>query len=309
MGSTRPVAHHPVMVSEVVDDLVTDPNGRFVDATVGEAGHARAILRVLGPDGCLLCLDWDPEAIAAAREALAAQGNRVRLICGNFGRLAELLPKEGWERIDGILVDLGLRSTALDDPERGFSYRLDGPLDMRFDRSRGVTAADLLARMRPETLVQVLECGTTRANPRTLSRAILNWRRERGLRTTGDLLRCLRASMGRRATNKLFASVFAALRMATNAEIEELERALATMPALLKTGGVLCVISYQSQEDARAKALGKAILRDPNSGEAFRMEPRYAKPLRPSPEEVRANPRARSARLRTFVRSPVLTRI
>ncbi|MBD3236265.1 MAG: 16S rRNA (cytosine(1402)-N(4))-methyltransferase, partial [Candidatus Eisenbacteria bacterium] len=130
-----------------------------------------------------------------------------------------------------------------------------------------------------------------------------------GLRTTGDLTRCLRRSLGRRASPKLLASVFAAIRMATNAEIEELEDALRTMPGLLETGGVLCVISYQSQEDVRVKALRRATRQDPRTGARFRMEVCPPKLVRPSPEEARANPRARSARMRVLRRVLVNTPI
>ena len=297
------------MVSEVVAALVSDPEGSYVDATAGEAGHSRAILDALGSGGRLLCVDRDPAAAAAARDALSDYGERVRVLQSNFAALAELMAREGWGRADGIFLDLGLRSTALDEAERGFSFRQDGPLDMRFDPTRGETAADLLAGIEPVELARILAEGTSRANPHRLARAILQWRDRHGLRTTGDLTRCLRRSLGRRASPKLLASVYAALRMATNAEIEELEEALRTMPALLETGGVLCVICYQSQEDVRVKALGRAMLQDPRSGAAYRMKPRFAKPLRPSDEETQANPRARSARLRVLRRVPVTTPI
>jgi 16S rRNA (cytosine1402-N4)-methyltransferase len=178
---------------------------------------------------------------------------------------------------------------------------------MRFDVTRGETASELLSRIDQAELARILAEGTSRANPRRLARAILDWRDRHGMRTTRDLTRCLQRSLGRQAGPKLLASVYAALRMATNAEIEELEEALRTMPTLLETGGVLCVISYQSQEDVRVKALSRATLQDPRSGAAFRMEPRFAKPQRPSDEEVQANPRARSALLRVLQRVPVNT--
>ncbi|MBD3237311.1 MAG: 16S rRNA (cytosine(1402)-N(4))-methyltransferase RsmH, partial [Candidatus Eisenbacteria bacterium] len=173
VGPTSSVAHLPVLVSEVVAALVTDPGGSYVDATAGEAGHSRAILSALGPQGRLLCIDRDPDAVAAARAALHDQSDRVVVREGPFSAIAELMAQEGWERADGILVDLGLRSTALDDPARGFSFRQDGPLDMRFDPRRGVSAAELLARIDEAELTRILAEGTSRASPRRLARAIL----------------------------------------------------------------------------------------------------------------------------------------
>jgi len=259
------------MLREVIAALLTDRAGRYVDGTVGEGGHARGILEALGPDGRLLGLDRDPTAIAAAREALASFGDRVQVQQARFSQLAELLPTLGWPEVDGILLDLGLRSNALDDPSRGFSFQADGPLDMRFDPT---------------------------------GRAILEARRRGVLQRTGDLVAGLRAALGRRATPKLLSSVFATLRMAVNEELEELDRALATMPALLKTGGVLCVLAYQSQEDRRVKGLSKTPCVAPAMGRPFRMAPLWKGPLRPSAAETARNPRGRSAHLRAFRRLP-----
>ncbi|MCK4304326.1 MAG: 16S rRNA (cytosine(1402)-N(4))-methyltransferase [Candidatus Eisenbacteria sp.] len=150
-----------------------------------------------------------------------------------------------------------------------------------------------------------MEEGTTRADPRKLARAIVSWRRVQPMRTTGDLVRCLRGALGRRAGPKLLASVFSALRMAVNGELQDLECALQDLPGLLRPGGVLCVLCYQSQEDRRVKWLRRSTLLDPRSGSAFRMEPLSRKPLGPSQGEARKNRRARSARLRAFRRAPL----
>jgi 16S rRNA (cytosine1402-N4)-methyltransferase len=293
------------MLAETVAALVTDRSGCYVDGTVGEGGHARAILDALEPAGQVLGLDRDPSAIDASRAALAPYGARARLQQSRFSALPEVLTALGWTEVDGIVLDLGLRSDALDDAGRGFSFQADGPLDMRFDPTTGQSAAELLRRMRPEQLRGLLEAGTTRARPETLARAILEARRRGALQRTGELVACLRAGLGRRATPKLLSSVFATLRMAVNEELEELDRALATMPALLKTGGVLCVLAYQSQEDRRVKGLGRAECVDPASGRRFRMVPLWKGPRRPSPAETARNPRARSACLRAFRRSPL----
>jgi len=294
------VRHEPVMIEEVTAALVANPCGRYADLTVGEGGHARGILEA-APEGRLMGLDRDAEAVAAARAALAGFGERALVERGDFAGAAERLAERGWRDLDGVLLDLGLRSGALDDPARGFSYRLDGPLDMRFDPSRGETAAELLARIDGETLAGLLAEGTTRADPWRIAAGILSWRERRALARTSDLVACLRARLGRRATPKLLGSVFAALRMAVNLEMEALDRVLETIPAALKPGGVLCVISYQSQEDRRVKRLGRRVGPEPPPGD-WRMEPLWKGPRRPAPEEARRNPRARSARLRALRR-------
>jgi 16S rRNA (cytosine1402-N4)-methyltransferase len=293
------------MVAEVVAALVGNPDGWYLDGTLGDAGHAKAILGKLGPGGGVFGVDRDPAALARAQLELAAAGPRALCRLGNFCDLPDLLPASVRGCIQGILLDLGLRSGALDDPSRGFTFRGEGPLDMRFDPRSGQSAADLLGRIKPRDLVRVLEEGTTRASPRAIAQAIIGGRRGMRMRTTGDLVRCLRRALGRRVTPKLLASVFAALRMEVNQELQSLEQALAVLPPLLQTGGVLCVLSYQSQEDRRVKRLRQARLRDPVSGEDFRMEPLSRKPLRPAPEESARNPRAKSARLRAFRRIPI----
>ena len=293
------------MVNEVIGALVGDGRERFVDGTVGVGGHAWALLHAAGPSARLLGLDRDPQALERARERLASLADRVQLMQGDFADLDELAPRAGWDRVDGILLDLGLRSSALDDPERGFAFGRPGPLDMRFDPARGEPASALLARIRPDELLRLLEEGTTRAAPRAIARAILDCRRRSRIARTEELVACLRAGLGARATPKLLASVFSTLRMAVNDELGSLEQALARLPHVLNPGGVLCVIAYQSQEDRRAKNLRRVSFVDPSSRVPFRMAPLWPKPLRPSLAEVHANRRARSARLRAFRRAPL----
>jgi 16S rRNA (cytosine1402-N4)-methyltransferase len=288
------------MLAEVLAALVRGPGGRFADLTVGDGGHAGGILEATAPDGLLLGMDRDERALATAREALARFGERVHLVQGDFADLAGPLAKLGWREIDGVLLDLGLRSSALDDPARGFSYRLDGPLDMRFDPARGETAAELLARIKPAVLAELLAAGTSRADPRRIARAIIDWRERRTLARTCELVACLRAGLGRRATPKLLGSVFAAVRMAVNGELEALDRTLDGIPQLLRQGGVLCVVSYQSQEDRRVKQLGKRTHGEGAIDRDWAWEPLWKGPRRPTPAEGRRNPRARSARLRAF---------
>lgn len=293
------------MLAETIAALVTARDGIYVDGTLGEAGHARAILAELEPGGRLLGFDRDPTALAIAQERLVGEDERVTLLLGNFRDLAELLPREVHGKIDGILLDLGLRSSALDDPARGFAFRSDGPLDMRFNPSIGEPASELLARIDQRELAEIFAAGTTRANPHKLAAAIVTWRSARPLATTGDLVRCIRSSLHRWATPKLLSSLFSALRMKVNGELEDLDHALVNLPGLLKTGGVLCVLAYQSQEDRRVKNMRRAVLQDPKSGDSFRLEQLTKKPLMPTREEARQNRRARSARLRALRRMPL----
>jgi len=294
------------MGAETLAALVTDRAGTYIDGTVGDGGHARLILEATAPAGRLIGFDRDATALATARVRLAPYGERVTLIQDDFAHLAVHWEARGREPFAGVLLDLGLRSSALDDAGRGFSYRAAGPLDMRFDPRRGETAAEFLARVSESELIALLETGTTRASPRRIARGILAWRRSHSLQSTHDLVACLRATCGRRADAKLLGSVFATLRMAVNDELGALDRALAAIPALLRRGGVLCVIAYQSQEDRRVKLLARAELTDPTTGEAIDLEPLWRRPLRPDPQECRRNPRARSARLRALRRRPNL---
>ena len=298
------VTHEAVMVSEVIAALVIDNDGWYVDGTLGAGGHAHAILAATGSKGRLFAVDRDPSAFVEAERKLGPMISRVRFELGNFRELPELLPDELRGRISGILLDLGLRSTALDEPERGFSFQADGPLDMRFNPDQGESAAALLRRIREVELAKLFAEGTSRADPKKLARDIVRWRREYPLKTTGDLVQCLRASLGRWATPKLLSSVFSALRMAVNDELFDLEKALVELPALLRTEGVLCVLAYQSLEDRRVKSMRRAILRDPATGEYFQLEPLTRKPLVPSADEARVNRRARSAKMRAFRRIP-----
>lgn len=299
------MGHEPVMLPETIAALVSARDGIYVDGTLGEAGHARAVLAQLDAHGRLFGVDRDPTALTIARERIGSEDERVTFLLGNFRDLATLLPREVHGAIDGILLDLGLRSSALDDPTRGFAFRSDGPLDMRFNPAVGEPASALLARLDQRALSEIFAAGTTRANPHKLAAAIVAYRSEQRLATTGDLVRCIRKALGRWATPKLLSSVFSALRMEVNGELEDLDHALATLPGLLKTGGVLCVLAYQSQEDRRVKQMRRAVQTDPRSGMTFRLEPLTKKPMMPTRAEALRNRRARSARLRVLRRLPL----
>jgi len=290
------------MVTEVIAALVIDSDGWYADGTLGGGGHTRSILEAVGPAGHVFGVDRDPSALTEATRNLADKMTQIELALGNFRDLPELLPPELHGHLSGILLDLGLRSTALDEPDRGFSFQADGPLDMRFNPLRGESAADLLRRIKEADLANLLAEGQSRSDPRKMARDIVRWRREKPLRTTGDLVACLKSSLGRWANPKLLSAVFSAIRMRVNKELDDLEQSMDRLPGLLRLGGILCVLSYQSLEDRRVKSLRRTPLRDPVSGESFLMEPLTKKPIFPTPEEARINRRARSARLRAFRR-------
>ncbi|HKL89260.1 MAG TPA: 16S rRNA (cytosine(1402)-N(4))-methyltransferase RsmH [Salinibacter sp.] len=295
--------HAPVLSHDVRTRLVTAPDGRYVDATLGGGGHARALLDTLGPDGVVLGIDQDEEALARARDRLAEEqaAGRFRALRGNFGALHSLLEAEDFMPIDGLLLDLGVSSHQIDDPERGFSFQEAGPLDMRMDPQQGLTARQIVNDWSERDLRTVLyEYGEER-RAGTVAHAIVE---ARPLDTTGDLAAVVRSVVPPPDEVQTLARVFQGLRIVVNAELEMLEQVLEQSPEVVRTGGRIAVISYHSLEDRRAKR----FLRYGN----FEGEPRrdlYGNlvapweetprgPIEASEAEVEANPRARSARLR-----------
>lgn len=305
--------HLPVLVAETLAALEPARGGLYVDATVGLGGHAEAILRA-APEARLLGIDRDPDALAFAARRLAGFGDRVRLAAGTFDRLAEILAgQEGpfAARPAGILADLGVSSLQLDRPERGFSFRFEGALDMRMGGS-GRTAADIVNQSSEAELADILREYGEEWQARRIARAIVSARREKPIETTADLRAVIdRAKGGRRERHQRegrvdpATRVFQALRIAVNDELAGLERFLDQAVSLLASEGRLVVISYHSGEDR----IVKNRLRDLSRGEADpvtgrpRAESRVLelltrKPVRPSEDEVAWNPRSRSARLR-----------
>jgi 16S rRNA (cytosine1402-N4)-methyltransferase len=301
--------HAPVLSHDVRTRLVTDPGGRYVDATLGGGGHARALLDALGPEGTVLGLDQDADALAAARDRLSdeIEADRFRAVRGNFGELRSLLEAEDFVPVDGLLLDLGVSSHQIDDPERGFSFQEEGPLDMRMDPQRGrqLSARQIVNDWSERDLRAVLRDYGEERRAGPVARAIVE---ARPLDTTRDLAEAVRSVVPPPDETKTLARVFQALRIVVNAELEMLERALEQSPEVVRTGGRIAVISYHSLEDRRAKR----FLRYGN----FEGEPRrdlygnLVAPWRETPrgpieagdEEVEANPRARSARLRVAER-------
>jgi 16S rRNA (cytosine1402-N4)-methyltransferase len=299
--------HAPVLSHDVQARLVTDATGRYVDATLGGGGHARALLDVLEPEGSVLGLDRDPEALATARDRLAdaREAGRFRAVHGTFGTLRDVLEAEGVVPIDGLLLDLGVSSHQIDEPERGFSFRDEGPLDMRMDPQRGLTARQVVNEWAERDLRDVLREYGEERRAGSLARAIVQ---ARPLDTTRDLAEVIEANVPPPDTVGTLTRVFQALRIVVNAELDELEDALEQATECVRPGGRIAVISYHSLEDRRVKR----YLRYGN----FEGEPRrdlYGTlvapwtetprgPIEAGEEEVEANPRARSARLRVAER-------
>jgi 16S rRNA (cytosine1402-N4)-methyltransferase len=305
------VAHVPVLVAEVVDYLAPRRGGLFVDATVGPGGHAEALLAA-SPAVRLVGVDRDPEALALAGRRLAPYGERVRLVEGRFDALAALLAPLGLGPVAGVLADLGVSSLQLDTPRRGFSFRREGPLDMRMGRE-GPTAAEVVNRYPEGDLERIFREYGEERQARRIARAIARARREGPIATTGDLAALIRRAKGRTGAGPAqregrvdpATRVFQALRIEVNQELAALPGLIAETVELLEQDGRLVVISYQSLEDR----LVKNVLRDLARGavdevtgqtrwETQVIEVLTKKPVRPTSEEVAANPRARSARLR-----------
>ncbi len=308
------VEHEPVLVAETVRLLEPGRGGLFVDATVGLGGHAEALLEA-SPDVRLLGIDRDPQALERAGRRLAAFGDRRELVAGNFADVGALAAVSrlgaGGGRAAGVLADLGVSSLQLDTPERGFSFRFDAPLDMRMGPG-GPTAAEIVNRYSEADVTRILREYGEERQARRVARALVEARRERPIRTTGELreliLRAkgLRPGAGRREGRVDPATrVFQALRIEANRELANLERFLDEAVRLLDEDGRLVVISYHSLEDR----IVKNTLRDLARGEIDQVTGRpraesrvlevlTRKPVRPSEREVADNPRSRSARLR-----------
>lgn len=290
--------HVPVLLDEVLHWLQPRNGGQYVDCTVGNAGHATAILQASSPDGQLLALDADPVAIDVASERLRRFGQRVRLVNASFRDLAPVAAQHGIQAVDGIVMDLGLSSRQLDVSGRGFSFRRDEPLDMRFDPTRGESAAELLNRADESEIADILYQYGEEYRSRRVARAIVRRREQSPISTTEDLVRAVESALGpKRGRISPATKTFQALRIAINDELGALETVLPVAAALLRPGGRLVVISFHSLEDRRVKQFFRAS----GTAEAPLRE-LTRKPIQPSPEEVSRNPRARSAKLRVAER-------
>lgn len=286
------------MREEVVRALMLHrPHAIIVDCTVGGGGHAEAILEASAPDGGLIGIDQDEEAIRGAAARLKGYGNRVHLFCEKFNNLRTILAAQKIRGVDGILMDLGVSTAQLMNPDRGFGFQKDGPLDMRMDRRSEVTAADLVNTLPTHRLERLLfEYGEERW-ARRIARAITEERKKRRIATTLQMAGVITCAIPRAARSRRLhpaTKAFQALRIAVNHELESLTDALAGAAACLNPGGRLCVIAFHSLEDRIVKRTFKALAED----ESARVRLVTKKPMVPDREEIRMNPRSRSAKLR-----------
>jgi len=282
------------MLAEVLEGLSPQPGGIFVDGTLGGGGHTRALVERVGPRGRIIALDRDPTAIEAANKHLA--NLPVMPVQANFCDLPEVMVEIGVDRVDGILLDLGLSSDQLADFERGFSFSSTGPLDLRFNPMKGKPAWRLLERLSAEHLADLIYQYGEERYSRRIARAIVLRRQDNPVETAADLAELVRRCVPRSRHERIDPATrtFQALRIAVNDELKSLEIALRRLPDCLRSGGRLAVISFHSLEDRPVK-------------EAFRDDPRLTsltrKPITPSDVETAENPRSRSAKLRIAIRN------
>jgi 16S rRNA (cytosine1402-N4)-methyltransferase len=309
--STPAGEHVPVLLDEVLAALAPAPGAVVVDCTTGYAGHAVELLRRITPGGRLLGLDLDPDNLPRARPRLEAVADGAfSLHHANFAGIAGVLGEQGIEGIDALLADLGMSSMQVDDPERGFSYARDGPLDMRMDRSRGRPASQVLATISAAELTRALRELGDEPEAERVATLLLAAQRERPLERTGDVARVLLEAAGQGGGWRLrpapgrwnlhpAARTFQALRILVNRELANLEQLLRVLPTLLRPGGRAAIISFHSGEDRLVKASFRAGL---HAGVYDAVAP---EPVRASYAERGSNPRARSAKLRWARRAPL----
>jgi len=313
MSAPAPFEHTTVLLNEAVDALVTDPDGIYVDGTFGRGGHSRLLLSRLSPAGRLVAIDRDLQAVAAATTgATRVDDPRFSIHHTSFANMVPTLAAQGVNKVHGLLLDLGVSSPQIDDPERGFSFRFDGPLDMRMDTSRGESAADFLARADERLIAEVIKNYGEERFALSVAKALVA-RRESGnpVRTTAQLSEVVAGAVKTREPGQNPATrTFQALRIFVNAELEELEQGLSAALDLLVPGGRLVVISFHSLEDRIVKTF---IARESKS--VFDRRAPFAEPkpsrlvalgrVKPSDAEVDANPRSRSAVMRVAERTEV----
>jgi 16S rRNA (cytosine1402-N4)-methyltransferase len=297
--------HQPVLYKEIIHALQPHNGGRYVDGTLGAGGHARGIMEASAPDGQLLGLDVDPQALAIARRNLAPYEHRIHLAQASYTSLSTHLALLRWDAVDGIVLDLGASSMQFDTPERGFSFLHDAPLDMRFGPHAVQTAADLVNKYSERELADLIYQYGEERESRKIARAIV---RARPIHTTRELVAAIEAVSPRRGDRVHPATrTFQALRIAVNEELASIEEVLPQAVAALKPGGRLAVIAFHSLEDRIVKDFFREQSKDRVNPPYERIyeEERKAtlkevnrKPIVPSDEEIKNNPRARSAKLR-----------
>ncbi len=304
--------HIPVLLDEVIDGLQLQPSGIYVDGTLGGAGHSSQIASRLGEGGRLIGIDQDKDAIAAASKRLEPFGDRVTIVRDNYEHIPQILQQLGISSVDGILLDIGVSSYQLDNPERGFSYNSDEPLDMRMDQGSPVTAADIVNEKSQEELTRILRDYGEERYATNIARRIVQERENKPFTTTGDLVRVIRASVPMKMQEKYgnpCKRSFQAIRIACNRELDVLQDSIDQLIDRLAPGGRLCIITFHSLEDRIVK---NAFRRNENPctcppefpvcvcGRQSKGKVITRKPIVPSERELERNKRAASSKLRIF---------
>ena len=299
--------HTPVMAEEVKKFLITNPNGVYIDGTIGGGGHAEVLLDALTDKALYIGIDKDATAIEYCKKRFKDSTSTVELCKGNFSMMNEIAEQMGVKGVDGVLLDLGVSSAQIDSPDRGFSYSSDGPLDMRMDQDSHISAAELIKSLSERELADLIyEFGEER-HSRKIASAIINFQKKSSIETTSDLSSIVkRVIMGSKKTKSL-ARVFQAIRIAVNDELSSLEEGLTAAVGLLNKGGRIIVLSYHSLEDRIVKNqlrdMSKSRIEAPETPIGYREQEKRLNLLtknviKPTKSEIESNPRSRSARLR-----------
>ena len=283
------IIHTPVMLNESLEYLNIKPGDRIVDCTIGEGGHSVEILKRIGEKGLLIGIDKDEDALKRAKERLSLIRNNFILIHGTFADLTEILKNLNVKQVNGIIADLGISSLQLHEAERGFSFMKDGPLDMRMNQSTDITASTLVNSLTESELADVIYYYGEEHLARRIAKAIVVYRKKKRIETTSELAHIVESVYKRRGRINPATKTFQALRIAVNNELKDLEKFLKEAPLFLNKGGRIVVISYHSLEDRIVK---RAFINNPVLKRVNK------KVIIPGRDEVKANPRARSAKMR-----------
>lgn len=292
MGNSLMDVHVPVLADEVIEFLKLRSGGTYVDATLGLGGHTARILEEILPDGRVIGFEWDDQAAEMAARRLEKFGDRIKIIHRSYVELVEGLRQEEVEKIEGLVLDLGVSSLQLDRGERGFSFQVDAPLDMRMDTRLTVTAADLLQRLSESELADVIYNYGEERQARRIAEYIVQAREKKSVETTGQLAGIIAHAIPRKYHPKkkhVATRTFQALRIAVNREFDNLVKILAAAPTVLASGGRMCVITFHSLEDR--------IVKQAFAGNSA-LSVVTKRPVSPGEKEIAGNPRARSAKLR-----------
>ena len=288
--------HIPVLLNEVLEYLNLQPNQNFIDATVGDGGHAKAILKKTAPNGKLIAIDRDADSISRARDNLKEFKDRIIFVNNSFRNVLKIIRENGVSQIYGILFDFGMSTNQLENSGRGFSFQKDEILDMRYDIRTPITAEDILNGCDEKELFRIFKEFGEEPRAKAIARKVVEARREKRIKTTGDLVAIVFRVIRERGRIHPATKIFQALRIAVNHELAEIEKVLAEIPEILPKGGRAAFISFHSLEDRLIKNWSKDL------SKKNIIKILNKKPLIASAEELKINPRSRSAKLRIIIR-------